>query len=110
MKAWRRDQPSKFEAAEETEIEPFGRGGGPRNRVTIRIVRLGDDLYIRPAYGPGFACFRESKRLSDSCGANPCVAFMNACSPSSPLKANRSIRVCRVRAGHVAQPPYADLL
>ncbi|WP_244184210.1 DUF2255 family protein [Streptomyces cellostaticus] len=38
------------------------RDGSHSNRRTIRVVRLGDDLYVRSANGPG--CQRVSRRPS----------------------------------------------
>ena len=65
MKTWTRDELSKFGAAEEIEIAPLGRDGRPRKAVTIWIVRLGDDLYVRSAYGRGSAWFRGSRVRRD---------------------------------------------
>jgi hypothetical protein len=61
MKAWTRDELDKFGAAEEIEIAPLARDDNPRKPVTIWIVRLGDDLYIRSAYGSGSAWFRSAR-------------------------------------------------
>lgn len=61
MKAWTRDEIDKLGAAEEIEIAPLGRQGKTRSPVTIWIVRLGDDLYARSAYGRGSAWFRAAQ-------------------------------------------------
>ena len=65
MKTWTRDELSKFGAADEIEIATLGRDGRPRKAVAIWIVRLGDDFYIRSAYGRGSAWFRGVQRLHE---------------------------------------------
>ncbi len=78
MKTWTRDELDKFGAAEEITIAPLGRGG----RVTIWIVRLSDDLYVRSAYGRGSAwfrgaCVRHEGRIRAG-GVEKDVAFLDA--------------------------------
>ena len=58
MNKWTRDELDRFGAAEEVELAPVGSDGASRKAVTIWIVRLGDDLYVRSAYGRGSAWFR----------------------------------------------------
>jgi hypothetical protein len=82
MKTWTRDELSKFEAADEIEIATLGGDGSPRKAVTIWIVRLGDDLYIRSAYGRGSAWFRGLQRLREGRirvgGVQKDVSFLDA--------------------------------
>lgn len=66
MKTWTRDELIKFGAADEIEIATLGRDGRPRKAVTIWIVRLGEDLYIRSAYGRGSAWFRGVQGLHEA--------------------------------------------
>jgi hypothetical protein len=61
MKMWTRDELNKFGAAEEIEIAPFGRDGRLGKPVTIWIIRLGDNLYVRSAYGRSSSWFRGSR-------------------------------------------------
>jgi hypothetical protein len=61
MKMWTRDELDRFGAAEEIEIAPVGGDGALRRAVTIWIVRLGDNLYVRSAYGRGSAWFRAAE-------------------------------------------------
>jgi hypothetical protein len=49
---WTSDELSRIEAAEELEIEPRRRAGALRKPVPIWVVRAGDGLYVRAAYGP----------------------------------------------------------
>ncbi|HZP44598.1 MAG TPA: DUF2255 family protein [Candidatus Binataceae bacterium] len=65
MKSWTRDELSKLAAAEEIAIAPLGRDGRPRKPVTVWIVRLGDDLYVRSAYGPDSGWFRGARRRGE---------------------------------------------
>jgi hypothetical protein len=61
MKTWTRDELDRFGAAEEIEIAPLGRDRRLRKAVTIWIVCLGDNLYVRSAYGRGAAWFRAAQ-------------------------------------------------
>ena len=65
MKTWTRDELNRFEAAQEIEIAPLGRHGTLRKAVKIWIVRLGDDLYVRSAYGRGSARFRAARAYQE---------------------------------------------
>jgi hypothetical protein len=49
MNTWTSGELDKFGAAEEIEVAPLGRDGRPRKAVTIWIVRVGDELYVRSA-------------------------------------------------------------
>ena len=62
MNKWTREELDRFGAAEEIELEPVGSYDALRKAVTIWIVRLGDDLYVRSAYGRASAWFRALQR------------------------------------------------
>ncbi len=47
MAKWTSDELDKIGAADELELAPLRRNGTLRNPVTIWVVRLGDDLYVR---------------------------------------------------------------
>lgn len=49
---WTSDELSNIDAAQELEIAPRRRNGTLRASVPIWVVRAGDDLYVRAAYGP----------------------------------------------------------
>ena len=61
MTTWTRDELNKIATAEELQIAPLRRNGTLRNTVKIWVVRHGDDLYIRSAYGRSAAWFRGVK-------------------------------------------------
>jgi hypothetical protein len=50
---WTPDELSRIEAADELEIAPRRRDGSLRRPVPIWVVRVGDHLYVRAAYGSG---------------------------------------------------------
>jgi len=58
MTAWTRDELTKIGKAEELQIASLRRDGMLRNLVTIWVVRLGDDLYVRSVNGRTSAWFR----------------------------------------------------
>lgn len=58
MPAWTKDELDKIAAAEELEITSFRRDGTLRKPVTIWVVRVGDDLYVRSARAGAGAWYR----------------------------------------------------
>ena len=58
MIAWTSDELNKIGKAEELQIAPLRRDGTLRNPVTIWVVRVADNLYVRSVYGRGSAWFR----------------------------------------------------
>ena len=61
MTTWTSDELDKIGTAEELEIASLRRDGTLRNPVTIWVVRLGDDLYVRCVNGRTGAWFRGTQ-------------------------------------------------
>ena len=61
MATWTRDELNKIEKAEELEIASLRRDGTLRNPVTIWVVRVGDNLYVRAYKGRTGAWFRGTQ-------------------------------------------------
>ena len=58
MSVWTQDELDRIGSADELQIAPRRRDGTLRRLVTIWVVRLGDDLYIRSYRGRSDAWFR----------------------------------------------------
>ena len=58
MATWTSDELNKIGEAEELQMRSLRRDGTLRNPVTIWVVRLGDDLYIRSVNGRTSDWFR----------------------------------------------------
>ena len=58
MTTWTSEELNKIGTAEELKIASFRRDGTLRKPVTIWVVRLGDDLYVRSVYGSTSDWFR----------------------------------------------------
>jgi hypothetical protein len=58
MTLWTTDELDKIGHAEELQIYTVRQDGTLRKPVTIWVVRVGDDLYVRSAYGRNSAWFR----------------------------------------------------
>jgi hypothetical protein len=61
MTAWTNDELTKIGSAEELEIASLQSDGRLRKPVTIWVVRVGDDLYVRSVNGPTAAWFRGTQ-------------------------------------------------
>jgi hypothetical protein len=61
MTAWTSDELNKIAAADELQIAAERGDGTLRNPVTIWVVRVGDDLYVRSANGRNAAWFRGTQ-------------------------------------------------
>ena len=61
MSSWSSYEFAQIEAADELELAALRRDGTLRKPVTIWVVRLGDDLYVRSAYGRTSAWFRGTQ-------------------------------------------------
>jgi hypothetical protein len=61
MTTWTSDELNKIGAAEELRIAPKRRDGTLRTPVTIWVVRVGDDLYVRSWRGRTAAWYRGTK-------------------------------------------------
>ena len=58
MTSWTSDELNKIGTAEELEIASLRADGTLRNPVTIWVVRVDDDLYVRSVNGRGSGWFR----------------------------------------------------
>jgi hypothetical protein len=80
--AWTSDELNKIGKAEELEIESLKRDGTLRNPVTIWVVRLGDDLYVRAVNGRRGAWFRGAQERHEghiqAGGVDKDVTFVDA--------------------------------
>lgn len=61
MITWTNDELTKIGSAEELEIAPLRQDGTLRKPVTIWVVRLGDDLYVRSVNGRSSGWFRGTQ-------------------------------------------------
>ena len=61
MTTWTSDELRKIEAAEELELASLRPDGTLRRPVTIWVVRVGDDLYVRSWRGRAGAWFRGTQ-------------------------------------------------
>jgi hypothetical protein len=61
MTSWKSDELNKIATAEELQIASVRGDGSLRNPVTIWVVRLGDDLYVRSVNGRTSAWFRGAE-------------------------------------------------
>jgi hypothetical protein len=61
MSTWTADELEKVGAAEELHLSSLRQDGSLRPFVTMWVVRAGDDLYVRSAYGPDNGWYRRAK-------------------------------------------------
>jgi hypothetical protein len=71
MAGWNADELRRIADAEELEIAPLRRNGELRSPTPVWVVRAGDDLYVRAAYGSGsgwYGVARTSRQAEISAG------------------------------------------
>jgi hypothetical protein len=61
MSEWTSDELGRIGEAEELQLASLRRDGTLRPYVTMWVVRAGDDIYVRSAYGPDNPWFRRAK-------------------------------------------------
>jgi hypothetical protein len=61
MAAWTSDELTRIGGAEELQLASTRPDGTLRPYVTMWVVRAGDDLYVRSAYGPDNPWYRRAK-------------------------------------------------
>jgi hypothetical protein len=61
MMTWTSNELNKIGTADELEIATLRRDGAPRSPVTILVVRVGDDLYVRSYRGRDGSWFRAAQ-------------------------------------------------
>src|SRR6266511_4381302 len=85
MTTWTSDELNKIGKAEELQIASLRRDDTLRNPVTIWVVRLGDDLYVRPVNGRASAWFRGTQVRHEghirAGGVDKDVAFVEETAP-----------------------------
>jgi hypothetical protein len=71
MAGWSDEELRRIADAEELDIAPVRRNGELRRATPIWVVRAGDDLYVRAAYGSGsgwYGVARTSRQARISAG------------------------------------------
>jgi hypothetical protein len=58
---WTPEELSRIGGAQELKVSSRRQSGTLRPYVTIWVVRVGDDIYIRSAYGPDNGWYRRAK-------------------------------------------------
>jgi hypothetical protein len=61
LTTWTSEELDRIEAAQELEIAPRRRDGTLRKPVPIWVVRAGEDVFVRAAYGPGTGWHRVAR-------------------------------------------------
>jgi hypothetical protein len=61
MSAWTSEDLDLIGAADELTVSSYRPDGTLRPAVTIWVVRVGDEVYIRSAYGPDNGWFRRAR-------------------------------------------------
>ena len=113
LTAWTSDEINKIGTAEELEIASHRRDGTLQNPVTIWVVRLGDDLYVRSVNGRNSAWFRGVQVRHEgriwAGGVDKDVTFMEESDPDINAKVDAAYRTKYRRyaasiIGHIVSP------
>jgi len=86
MTTWTNDELKKIEKADELELSSLRRDGTLRNPVTMWVVRVGNDFYVRAVKGRQGAWFRGVLTQHAGCirsgGVEKEVTFVEETDPS----------------------------
>jgi hypothetical protein len=113
MTMWTSEELTKINAAEELQIASLRRDGTLRNPVTIWVVRLGDDLYVRSVNGRTSAWFRGAQMRHEghiwAGGVDKDVTFVEETGPAinDPIDAAYRTKYRRYAASiisHIVSP------
>jgi hypothetical protein len=96
MSRWTSDELRKVGEAQELQIAPRRRDGTLRNLVTIWVVRVGDDFYVRSYHGPKGSWFRAAQRSYEghirAGGVQKAVTFVAETDPNINDKIDAAYR------------------
>src|SRR4029078_4221266 len=96
MTTWTSDELTRIGAADELEIAALSDDATLRRPVTIWVVRLGDDLYVRSVRGRGSAWFRGTQVRHaghiQASGVEKDVTFAEASDPGINDQADAALR------------------
>jgi len=85
MTTWTNNELTKIGTAEELEIQSLRSDGTLRKPVTIWVVHVGDDLYVRPVNGRNAAWFRGTQTRGEgriqAGGVDKDVTFVEEAAP-----------------------------
>ena len=86
MTTWTGEELNRIGKAEELQIASLRRDGTIRNPVTIWVVRVGEDLYVRSVYGRSSGWFRGTQIRNEghiqAGGVDKDVTFVEETDPS----------------------------
>jgi len=103
MTTWTSDELTKIGTAEELEIASLRRDGTLRNPVTIWVVRLGDDLYVRSVNGRTSTWFRGTQERHEghirAGGVDKDIIFVEESDPDLNAKIDAAYRTKYRRYG-----------
>jgi hypothetical protein len=96
MSIWRSEELKKIGNAEELEIASMRSDGTLRKPVTIWVVRVVDDLFVRPVNGGTSAWFRGTQTRHEghmqAAGVEKDVTFMEETDPDINTKIDAAYR------------------
>jgi hypothetical protein len=108
MPGWTSNELTAIAAADELEIAPLRADGAQSKLVTIWVVRVGDDLYVRSYRGVGSSWFRGTQASHQGHvrvgGVDKDVAFIDEADPEVNAQIDDAYREKYRRFG----PNYVD--
>ena len=114
MSGWTAEELAVVESTDELRVASYRPDGSLRPGVTIWVVRVSDDVYIRSAYGPSNGWFRRAQ--TSGSGRTNVLWERNVVAESGPTAGlpsdvhGPSMRSATwTRAGFGAQPVRPDV-
>lgn len=107
MTTWTPDELRKIGTAEELEIASRRRDGTLRSPVTIWVVRVGEELYVRSTNGRGAAWFRGTQTQGEgrirAGGVEKEVSFAEETEPAANAQVDAAYRSKYRRYASIAE-------
>ena len=109
MTSWTRNDLGRIGAADELQLASFKEDGTHRKPVTIWVVRVGDDLYVRAYRGRETAWFRHiQQRHEGRIGAGGVTKDVTFVDGSSDEALNNKIDAAYQSKYQRYSAPYVD--
>ena len=110
MTTWTDDELERIGDAQELELSSLRSDGSLRPYVTMWVVRSGDELYVRSAYGPNSGWYRRARPVGAAASAPAVSSATSTSRRPPPMLTTASMRPTTTSTTGTAPPSWAASL